>query len=33
MDEAKADLEKFVAIAPPDAPELATAKAMLESIK
>ena len=33
MDEAKADLEKFVAIAPADAPELPTAKAMLESIK
>lgn len=33
MDEAKVDLEKFVAIAPADAPELATAKAMLESIK
>lgn len=31
--EAKADLEKFVSIAPADAPELATAKAMLESIK
>lgn len=31
--EAKADLEKFVAIAKPDAPELAQAKAILESIK
>ncbi len=33
MNEAKADLTKFVEIAPADAPELATAKAMLESIK
>jgi Tfp pilus assembly protein PilF len=33
MDEAKADLTKFIAIAPADAPELATAKAMLDSIK
>lgn len=33
MDEAKVDLEKFVAIAPADAPELPQAKAMLESIK
>ena len=33
MDEAKVDLTKFVAIAPADAPELPTAKAMLESIK
>ena len=33
MDEAKADLTKFVEIAPADAPELPTAKAMLESIK
>lgn len=33
MDEAKADLEKFIAIAPADAPELAQAKAILESIK
>lgn len=31
--EAKADLEKFIAIAKPDAPELAQAKAILESIK
>lgn len=31
--EAKADLEKYVSIAPPDAPELATAKKILESIK
>ncbi|HVL66231.1 MAG TPA: tetratricopeptide repeat protein [Vicinamibacterales bacterium] len=31
--EAKADLEKFVSIAPPDAPELATAKQILASIK
>jgi tetratricopeptide (TPR) repeat protein len=31
--EAKADLEKFVAIAPKDAPELPTAKKILESIK
>jgi tetratricopeptide (TPR) repeat protein len=31
--EAKADLEKYVAIAPADAPELATAKKILESIK
>lgn len=33
MAEAKADLTKFIAIAPADAPELATAKAMLDSIK
>lgn len=31
--EAKADLEKFVAMAPKDAPELPTAKKILESIK
>ena len=31
--EAKADLEKFISIAPPDAPELATAKQILASIK
>jgi tetratricopeptide (TPR) repeat protein len=31
--EAKADLEKFVAMAPADAPELATAKQILASIK
>lgn len=31
--EAKTDLEKFVAIAPKDAPELPTAKKILESIK
>lgn len=31
--EAKADLEKYVAIAPKDAPELATAKKILETIK
>ncbi|NQW04639.1 MAG: tetratricopeptide repeat protein [Acidobacteria bacterium] len=31
--EAKADLEKFVAIAPADAPELATARTILASIK
>lgn len=31
--EAKADLEKFVSIAPTDAPELPTAKKILESIK
>lgn len=31
--EAKADLEKYVSIAPTDAPELATAKKILESIK
>jgi Tfp pilus assembly protein PilF len=31
--EAKADLEKYVSIAPPDAPELATAKKILETIK
>lgn len=31
--EAKADLEKFVSLAPPDAPELATAKQILASIK
>ncbi|MBI2222426.1 MAG: tetratricopeptide repeat protein [Acidobacteria bacterium] len=30
---AKEDLEKFVSIAPPDAPELATAKKILESLK
>ena len=31
--EAKADLQKFIAIAPPDAPELATAKKILATIK
>lgn len=31
--EAKADLEKYVAMAPPDAPELATAKQILASMK
>jgi tetratricopeptide (TPR) repeat protein len=31
--EAKADLEKFVAIAPPDAPELPMAKKILEGMK
>lgn len=31
--EAKADLEKFVSMAPPDAPELATAKQILATIK
>lgn len=31
--EAKADLEKYVSIAPPDAPELATARQILASIK
>jgi tetratricopeptide (TPR) repeat protein len=31
--EAKADLEKFVSLAPPDAPELPTAKKILESLK
>jgi len=31
--EAKADLEKYVSIAPPDAPELATAKKILETMK
>jgi tetratricopeptide (TPR) repeat protein len=31
--EAKADLEKFVSIAPADAPELATAKKILETLK
>lgn len=31
--EAKADLQKFIAIAPADAPELATAKKILETIK
>lgn len=31
--EAKADLEKYVSIAPPDAAELATAKKILETIK
>ena len=31
--EAKTDLEKFVAIAPADAPELATAKKILETLK
>lgn len=31
--EAKADLQKFIALAPPDAPELATAKKILETIK
>jgi Flp pilus assembly protein TadD len=33
VTEAKADLEKFVSLAPPDAPELATAKGILASIK
>jgi tetratricopeptide (TPR) repeat protein len=32
-DEAKADLEKFVATAPADAPELVTAKKILETLK
>ena len=31
--EAKADLQKYISIAPPDAPELATAKQILASIK
>ena len=31
--EAKADLEKFVSMAAPDAPELATAKQILETLK
>ena len=31
--EAKADLEKYVSMAPPDAPELATAKQILATIK
>jgi tetratricopeptide (TPR) repeat protein len=31
--EARADLEKYVSIAPPDAPELATAKQILASMK
>jgi len=31
--EAKADLEKYVSMAPPDAPELATAKQILASMK
>ncbi len=31
--EAKADLQKFIALAPADAPELATAKKILETIK
>ena len=31
--EAKADLTKYVSIAPPDAPELATAKQILQTIK
>lgn len=31
--DARADLEKYVSIAPPDAPEVATAKKLLESIK
>lgn len=31
--EAKADLEKFVSLAPPDAPEVETAKKLLEQIK
>jgi len=33
MVEAKADLEKYATLAPADAPELATAKKILESIK
>jgi len=31
--EAKADLQKFVSLAPPDAPEVETAKKLLESLK
>jgi tetratricopeptide (TPR) repeat protein len=31
--EAKTDLEKYVSMAPPDAPELATAKQILATIK
>jgi tetratricopeptide (TPR) repeat protein len=33
MAEARADLEKFVAVAPPDARELADAKKLLEQLK
>jgi hypothetical protein len=33
MDKAKADLEKFLAIAPPGSPEIDPAKTMLEQIK
>ena len=33
MTEGKADLEKFVSIAPPDAPQLAQAKELLAKIK
>ena len=33
MPEAKADLEKFVAVAPPDARELPDAKKILEQLK
>jgi len=31
--EAKADLQKFISLAPPDAPELATARKILETLK
>jgi hypothetical protein len=33
MAEAKADLEKFVSMAPPDSPQLADAKKLLEQLK
>ncbi len=33
MPEAKADLEKFVSMAPPDARELPDAKKLLEQLK
>jgi len=33
MPEAKADLEKFVSMAPPDSPQLADAKKLLEQLK
>ena len=33
MPEAKADLEKFVSMAPPDARELPDAKSLLEKLK
>jgi Flp pilus assembly protein TadD len=33
MPEAKADLEKFVSMAPPDSPQVADAKKILEQLK
>ena len=33
LPEARTDLEKYVSIAPPDAPQLADAKKVLEQLK